>query len=78
MAVITTGEKPDTGHYAQCLDCDGLTPQHEPDDQKECVRCGSDVLQNVRLEDCPHADDDEACEDEAHDFGVGMHVARVE
>lgn len=57
------------------LDCDNgcgaLSPVREEDrDKGDCPLCGEFALP-VAIEVCPNGDD---CNDQAHDFGRGVHV----
>lgn len=69
-------EKPSPGLAVLCLDCDALTPisRKQDADKQDCLRCDSDAIQPVTLVACPDADNDDGCDADEHDFGVGLHI----
>lgn len=63
------------GKALSCTECDAVTPARDPHDFDPCPRCESDVTEAVEVTACP--DPSGECDDDAHHFGIGMHVVEV-
>lgn len=63
------------GPALECLDCGNCSPEAAPRDFDPCPQCGSGETRPVRLVGCDLGD---ACGEDEHDFGLGMHVVGAE